>query len=437
MKKIAALLLALSSLLLSACSAGLMSEGSYEEKATLTATAEQTQEEGGPFSEVSLSDYVPKNTVTDKLSWDKLGAFPKANETMTPDEARELCVSFFRFCQTFAWVPDASLTFERNAKGSKTTLTKGTVYGGLPYGGVSSGTVYRLMEAYNPETGVVNMKKATPKGETLYFANQCSMGAWQGWGRVINSAQYEWTAGMTQKNGFLPVGPYTYDDSISSFSRKTTEAICEENGREVMYQSYADLRPADGLVNSEASGGHVIMCSGEVEVVYNADGTINGEKSSFPVLDQGQAFKERKQSDGSKYIVQGGIDRTVTFQGAFESGYIPFTFAEFLGTDPVEKAKAEINLEGDSVTRADLKKAAIQTNYSIADVYLDILNESGTTVDQKPIRVTSVVHKRIELAPSVMGSFLTPYENGQYQIRIRVQLYTGDRLTVYEGKLVK
>ncbi len=439
MKKTIALLLALATLFLAACSSGIAQE--TVENTTAEATLENEEEkvseekkEDESVSDKMMSDYQPTNQVTDKLSWEKIDAFAKANENMTPAQARELCVSFFRFCQTFAWVPDATLTFERNSKGAKTTLTKGTVYGGLPYGGVSSGTVYRLMEFYNPETGVVNMKKATPGGETLYFANQCSMGAFQGWGRAINSAQYNWTEYMTQKNGFINVGPYTYDKNLSSFAKKTTKSICEDNGKDVMYQSYAAMQPADGLVEFGTSG-HVIMCSG-VNVVYSG-GAIDEEKSSFTVIDQGQKYKEMEQSDGSKIMVQGGVDRTVTFKGAFESGYLPFTFAEFLGTDPIETATAEINVEGESVNQAILKKAVVTSNYSIADLYINILNQSGNVVYRKPVRVTTVNVKKIELASSVMGSMLKGYEDGTYRIQIEARLYTGDKITVLEASLTK
>ena len=163
MKRIIALLLALCSLLLASCSQGL----STTEEAETTEIAETKKEE----AEKKEEEFIPTATLTDKLSWDKINAFPKANENMTPEEARELCVSFFRFCQSFAWTPDQDFSFQRNAKGSITDLKKGTVYGGLPYGGVSTGTIYRLMEVYNTETGVVKMKEACPGGETLYFAS--------------------------------------------------------------------------------------------------------------------------------------------------------------------------------------------------------------------------------------------------------------------------
>ncbi len=441
MKQLIALLLAFLTIFLSACSAGLTIQRTTEEEGTKESlTQGETEAETDqaasdrPYLEQFISSYEPKRVAVEKLSWEKLDSFPKANETMTPDEARELTVSFFRFCQTFAWIPDSSLVYERKTNGDKTSLTKGTVYGGLPYGHISSGTVYRLMDFYNPETGVVNLKKATPEGETLYFANQCSMGAYQGWGRVINSAQYTWTQYMVPRKGFLPVGPYTYDKNLQDFTKKLTTEICKENGEQTMFRSYAAMQPADGVVRYSSSG-HVMMCSGNVKVVYNADGTINGEESSFTILDQAEKHKAKQQADGSEILVQGGVDAVYTFQKAFQSGYLPFTFAEYLGADPIETAAASVNLEGESVTTADLKKAKITANYSIADVYLNILNGEGTVVYQKPIRVANVNHREMELATPLIGNPFKAYENGLYQVQLQVQLYTGDRITLYQGTL--
>ena len=54
------------------------------------------------------------------------------------------------------------------------------------------------------------------------FGNQCSFGAYWGWGRVINSANYGGTNEMVLKNGFLRVGDYSYapyGDSLEKFDK--------------------------------------------------------------------------------------------------------------------------------------------------------------------------------------------------------------------------
>ena len=204
--------------------------------------------------------------IKDKLSREKLNAFPIKRKDMTVAEMRELCVSFFRYEKTALWTPDSDFYYIRNAKGKEDEMLKGNIYGGLPYIGLASGNLYRLMDYYDEETGVVNMADATrvPK----LFGNQCSIGSYWGWSRVINSTNHDWTQNMVVKNGFLRVGPYTYDDDLAAFvPYNGTVPICQANGPQVMFQSYAAMEPGDGLVQY-TSAGHVTMCSCVPHVEY-------------------------------------------------------------------------------------------------------------------------------------------------------------------------
>jgi hypothetical protein len=427
MKRFLSLLLTLAICLpLLSCGAELITDPISNE-ANTTATKEDAASQGN--GKLKTIPYI-----ADKLSREKINAFPTVNENMTVEEARKLCVDFFRFCQTFAWTPDESLRYERNSKGDITELRAGTIYGGLPYGGVSSGNIYRLMEYYDEETGVVDMSKATPEGQTILFANQCSIGAYWGWGRVINSADYDWTDKMVPKNGFIPVGNYTYRymNTLGSFSQKSTGDICKENGVDIMFDAYSKMKPADGLVAFD-SAGHVIMCSSTPTVV-KTNGKIDGSKSYFTVIDQGQAFHQMEQSDGTKYLVQGGVDRKVTFRGAFESGYLPFTFAEFLGTDGLESPKATLEL-GESATIDQFRSATLRSNYGISDVFVTYLNEDGTAAGYKTIRSKTAGVMSLEMASSFMGGALVPYVGKT--MRIEVQQSSGARLIAWEGTITK
>ncbi|MBR2616383.1 MAG: hypothetical protein IKC69_06875 [Clostridia bacterium] len=277
MKRILALLLALFTLIPLASCASEINPPAYEE-----ATATVTDTEAGETTPVvtpekpAETEEVKKETekidenynypeVHDKLSWEKINSFPIANSNMSTDELRQLCVDFFRFTKTFAWTPSSTYKFQKNEKGSKDSIDKGSVYGGLPYVGLGSGSVYRVMDYYDPETGILMIQSA---GEDRYlFGNQCSIGAYWGWGRVINSAKYRWTYDAVVANGFVRVGPYTYKDDLAKFdSFSNTVLVCKNNGRETMYESYAQLQPADGLVYY-TSAGHIIMCSSKAHVV--------------------------------------------------------------------------------------------------------------------------------------------------------------------------
>ncbi|MBQ3074434.1 MAG: hypothetical protein IJC26_00055, partial [Clostridia bacterium] len=404
MKKIFALLLALALLIPAfvSCSSSL----NEEPEETKTEEAEVKETKKTEAKEESGANY-PE--VSDKLSYEKINAFPLATNDMTLEERRKLCVDFFRFSQTFAWTPDEDHDFSYTLSGktTKKTVEQGTVYGGLPYMR-GTGNVYRIMEFYDPETGVVDMENAA--ANQLYFGNQCSIGASWGWARVVNSANYEWTSGMVASRGFVPVGEYTYDFSIPRFgnSKIISTDVCLKNGEQIMFRSYAQLKPADGLVYYTTAG-HVIMCSSDPVVVKNADGTINGNESYITVIDQDTGWVEKKQTDGSPFMVQGSVDDKITFAKLFKGSYVPFTFPELLGTDPIEEVTCSFSIQGDTVNRNDLPKATVTSNYYISDVHLYVYDETGKEVAHKASRVSSAGRTEHTLGSSIGTSGLKKF----------------------------
>ena len=245
-----------------------------------------------------------------------------------------------------------------------------------------------------------------------YFSSQCSAGSCWAWSRVINSANFVWSAGATVANGFIPVGLYTYEyvyngatydiSTIDSFGSQTkgnplgwatkdvaqywinkTETAANQSKYGIgqsMYACYAKLQPADCVVND----GHIMMVK-DVSVVRNADGSIDGENSYITVYEQ---FNDAYGFYGSlvggensaRYVVHGGYvsdfddtkssytqnngnfgDRIFTFKHLlFEDNtddkatniinpYIPFTFAEFHYGVDTEDSKAYIAFYEDSV----------------------------------------------------------------------------------------
>ena len=113
------------------------------------------------------------------------------------------------------------------------------------------------------------------------------------WARVVTSAYLGYTMFMTEANGFLPVGPYRYSkENVTQFIRGedgyNCQTICQENGPETMYESYALMKPADGLV----CNGHVRMNSAMPTVVRNADGTESASEQLYQVVGAGTSTIE-------------------------------------------------------------------------------------------------------------------------------------------------
>ncbi len=370
-----------------------------------------------------------------RLTWENINSFPVKSADMSTMELRMLCVEFLQFAKTALWIPDEDFSYIRNKAGSQDKMFGGEIYGGLPYIGNGSGNVYRLMDYMDEERGVVDMSEASKHPKL--FGNQCSIGSYWGWARVINSADYDWTFNMVASRGFIPVGPVTYNEEITSFSQEDTAQICAKNGEQILYQSYAKMLPADGLISSHPAGGHVVMCSVAPHVEYLPDGTIDGENSYLYITDQHQRWVERENSAGITYQHKNYINRKFTFKALFKGKNIPFTFGEFLGTDPVEETECSFSHEESEITVEQLKNAHVTANYGISDVYAYVTDADGKLLFYKVARAPKAGRKTLDFSTTVYGATFDKYADGNHTVEIVCQLGTGERISLYTGTLVK
>lgn len=391
--------------------------------------------------------------IQEKLTWEGIHSFPVKTADMTIDEARQLCVDFFRYTKTALWTPDEGIRYERNSSGTQDTISAGIIYSGLPYVTLGTGNVYRLMDYIDESTGVVDVRPAVADGADLsqtltaeqmkYFGNQCSIGAYWGWGRVINSADYGWTDGMTPYFGFIPVGGYTSTTNKYWSTTNTTKKAVQANGEQKMYAAYAQLQPADGLV-TYITGGHTIMCA-SYAVVTNTNGTIDGDASYITIIDQAQTWMDTSNSSGDNYTVKNSVDLKKTFAQLYAESYVPFTFAEFTGADDIEETVASFSHCGSTITKSQLFSATVEANYGISDVYAIVTNAQGEEVYRHAVRATAAGATSIQFVESQTVEGNKTYQNvetwgtlssGTYTVEVVVQLATGERPTLYTGKLV-
>lgn len=380
-------------------------------------------------------DTFPYPKINQKLTWDAINAFPLKSSDMTEEELRQHCIDFFLFAKTALWIPNSDWSYQKTETGSTDEMTKGLVYGGLPYIGNSGGNIYRLMDYLNEETGVVDMTE--PMLNPKQFGNQCANGAGWAWARVINSVKYGSTFTMVQSNGYLRVGPYTYDDSIIRFQDGVynTADVIRDNGAEVMFQSYAALKKADGLVNY-VSAGHVMMVCTDPVVVYTEDGEIDPSQSHLYIHDQHSAWSEATNEAGDTFQHKNYINKRFSFAELLAESYIPFTFAEFLGTDPVEETQCDFNHTGETINATQLNAGSVTSNYYISDIYAIIRDSNGNEQHRIVQRAGKVGLTELNFNRLVTSSALEPFADGSHTVEIICQLGTGERLTLYTGQLV-
>ena len=375
------------------------------------------------------------------LTWADIDAIPIATADMTEEELRQICIDYFRLQLSFQWTPKEDLIYEITGYRKPAAFPAGTVYAGLPYMNPSHvGNLYVLMEYYDPETGLLDNSGMGQQTFADRIGNNCASGSFWGWARVVNSVINHSCRYATKSFGFLPVGPYTYDDSILDWNPDTpTAAVCRENGEQTMFASYAALKPADGVVVHHGTPGdaHMRMISREVVVAYNPDGSIDGSNSYITFLDQ-TSNPTATTMDGHPVVVEGGLDRTHTFRSMFNEGYLPFTFAELIGQDPVEPAEVWLKLpKGASSTFNHMRRGTVSSNYTISHLTLTVEDRDGKEVYRNVSYLpehnlfTTTLFSLMPLAE------LEPYTGEDYTATIACRVSTGQLLTVWTGNLTE
>ena len=383
------------------------------------------------------------NLGDDQLSLEGLDALPKKYPGMSTDEARAAVNAFWRYCKTALWIPDEQYDiYEEEDDGTKVwkrCLEPGKVYAGLPYKGTSTGSLYRLFDFMDPETGVVDVSEAGDN--VLTFGGMCSSGCYWAWARVMNSADYRWCNDSVYSRGYLLVGPYTYDLNITKFineGSQGTDDVCAENGEQIMYQSYAAMDVADGLIAVWEKNGHTMMCSVAPYVVYNEDGTIDGQESYLCVTEQGGSWDPGVSAGGIPYQYEYSLDKKFTFYKLFTSCYIPYTFGELIGTDPIEETEISFSHSEETITKEQLFSAKVTCNYNISDIYVYVYDKDGNEIFKHAVRARVPSTRELKVHKQI-GHVYTwgDWENVSEgdTVKVEVQLGTGERPVVYNGKL--
>ena len=366
---------------------------------------------------------------------ERLAAIPLAHPDMTEDELRQICVDFINLQSEFPYMLPYDVDGYVSSQKKDRTLRKGIVHAGTPYITVGSGSLYRIAEFYDEKTGMISADADILKVGRL-FGNACSGSASISWSRVINSAEIGYTMHMCASRGCIPLGDIKYDFSIPGFVSKKKDPngwscrrVCDDNGEQVMFEAYALTKPADGAVND----GHVRMFTKLPTVVRNEDGTINGDES-YVIMGEQVCYTSnpnhiRIDADGNHYIAQGCVDIKYSFKNLFDTGYIPYTFAEFLGTKKVDLAEVWVSEKKDEYTAEDITGLKVSANYNISDIFFTVTDANGEVVYKTVHRPLEFFYRNIKLAEVLSADVKEKLaELRGNKISIDVQLYNGAKL---------
>lgn len=400
------------------------------------------------FSFAGCGAGAPAETTADTAATDAKSALTAEEQKILSDR-RDLAEAYMRKMATVLWRASEAISYFRSVRDNSTTkmnIVAGRVYRGIPYSYAGSSDATFMDVLKDPDAnGVYRIE--TIQGDPKYPAefafgalgNDCSGAVEQAWSQFGASITFSSTKTMASDNGFLPVGEYwTRPDDITS-----SGTICSTNGKPVMYAAYAQLQKADALVRRAESSGHTIMVS-KIDVVYTADGAVNGVDSTVTVIEQTSSLQkaERCQFDetiGEDIYPIYKLDQVYSFAELYNEGYLPITCKELIDPDPV--AEPEIKDSLTEFNKDTILTGTISCNWAIDKVTVVISDGSG-----KEVQRASVVSARGSvysfdvadrfadtnpLKKCVIGSVdVTKLEAGQYRCVVLCRLTTGAEHTV-------
>jgi len=294
----------------------------------------------------------------------------------TPEELRQMAVQAMRDILSIQWHTEKEIRYRKNGPVNKKEFVHepGNIYAGMLYSSASTG-IFQFFEYYNTDTGCLEYP-GTADELKLELGNSCADALLWSWSTVCNSIQGGfYPVLMVPNNGYIAVGDYTYRQTIQSYNELPSNAIIENNGDEVILESYAQMLPADALLSN--TDNHAKMVIEAPVVVRNSDGTIDPENSYVMIQDQragGSTFFVEKV-DGHTLNYSGKLNDKTTFATLLEKNYIPVTTAEFLGLKPYEKAT--VSASGECSSLAELASLTVEANYPLAVVNILEVNSKG------------------------------------------------------------
>ena len=355
--------------------------------------------------------------------------FDSEPDTMT---LRMTAVQAMRDILSIQWCTETEITYRKTGPVSQKQFVHEPrkTYAGLLYSSANTG-IFQFLEYYNMETGMLEYP-GDSEALKKELGSSCADALLWAWSTVCNSISGGfYPVLMVPNNGYQPVGKYTYNLTVFSYNEMPSYTIIENNPKETIMESYAQILPADALVST--SDNHAMMAIESACVVYLQDGTIDSANSYVMIQDQragGSTFYEHKENGHTLYY-SGRTSAKYTFDELYEEDYIPVTTQEFLGTKPYDKAEVIVTgVMPESV--ADLQNACIEANYPLAVINLITIDAEGNE---------SIVDRTVFGGAAMQGaprSYLlnemdrsSTIEDGIY-VKVEVVVSTGERFVPIE-----
>ena len=303
---------------------------------------------------------------------------------------RQMATYIWRATEDFSYTGSGALLTDEDLKnytGSVFNIKAGRLYRGIPYSysGSSAWNFYDYADGVG-EDGVPTVSGLSwralngTQSNGARLGNDCSSSVQLAWNYIGGKFTKSDTSKMVFSRGFLPVGEYERNTSIN----EDTINLCSKNGAQTMFAAYAQLQKADAVVKREETFGHAIMVVG-VRVVFNADGTINGNSSTATLLHQTSRYALPEnfyydQELGEPVYMFYGVDDVYSFQELYELGYLPITCDALV--DPEAGTEEFVHDSEKEHTFENILQGTFTSNRYLSSVEITITDKSGNVVMQ-------------------------------------------------------
>lgn len=360
----------------------------------------------------------------------------------TTEELRQTAVRAMRDLLSIRWSTAKGISYRKTGPVSKKHFQHqpDTTYAGSLYSNASTG-LFQFLEFYDHNTGRLYFPKEYGSIEKS-IGNSCADSLIWGWNTVCTSITGNYyPSTMVYKNGYYPVGDYTYDFSITSYNIMPTYTIIKNNGKDVIFDAYCLVQPGDALVST--SDDHGMMAIEPACICYDKNGKLDTKASYVMIQDQrggrGAGFYE-SQENGETILYSGRTSAKFTFDELLEKNYIPVAPAEFLETKEYEAATVTAS-QKKCKTLDDLRSIQVESNYPLAVINVIVEDQAG---NQAVIgrELFSGAHKGGVPKTYALKDMdcLKDFENSKYNretfiIKIEVVPSTGERFIAAQLKL--
>ena len=342
-----------------------------------------------PASELADPQFLPGPTLVDKYG-----------EFITSDEIdlRQLAVDYMYAMANIKWT--AGIRMDYSSYAAKSLIYEpGKTYLGMTYNNNATGLemFMTILDSNNKHIG-------TDAGWDTAPGNSCATSIRHAWQQISPTTDYGYSADMMPYytgTGVLGIG----DIDWSVYNGKNTYTIVNAHDPQVIYAAYAMMLPADSLVRYLDTGGHALMLTKEVIVVYNSDGSINPQNSFLFLTEQNNLLNNKRE-----YPSSWTVDGKVSFAQALKDGYLPVTNAELQeGKTPTPVFELTLKPSVTNVQKGNIK-GTVKSNYFINTVRIEILSGdevvlSGETHPYKKTCGFSALGKTLPITSLPAGKY--------------------------------